>query len=182
MRSSARRACCWATPVPPFAYLDQALAASHTLHSPVTEVVSSWSWAGPYRAAHRLDLALTYLQQGLTVAGAIDARNELFNTHLLLSEVYEELGDAAQALAHFKRYQSFTELVAGEKANQRLQVLQVAHDTGGLAQQRGRAAAWPQLNAWSRKWRNRAKPKSSSWSPRSSSRVAATHRRAGRLF
>ena len=77
----------------------------------------------------RLDLALAVLQQGVAVAAAIDAKSELSTAHLLLAEVYEQMGDAAQALAHFKQHQAFKELVAGEKAEQRLQVLQVAHDT-----------------------------------------------------
>ena len=110
-------------------YLEQALAASKTLGSQVTESLILLDLGRVYRDNQALDRALDTLQQGVAVAHSINARSEVFNAYLLLSEVYEQMGDTAQALAHFKQYQAFKELVAGEKADQRLKVLQVAHDT-----------------------------------------------------
>ncbi len=95
----------------------------------MTEVVILLELGQTNRAADRLVLARACLEQAAAIARSIDARSEQAAAHLLLSEVYEQLGDAGQALAHFKQHQAFKELVAGEKANQRLQVLQVAHDT-----------------------------------------------------
>jgi signal transduction histidine kinase len=49
------------------------------------------------------------------------------------------MGDTAQALAHFKQHQALKESVAGEKVEQRLQVLQIAHDTATARQEAERA-------------------------------------------
>lgn len=111
------------------AYLEQALAASKKLGSQVTESLILLDLGRVYRDLGSLDRALDILQHGLAVAHSINARSEVFNAYLLLSEVYEQMGDTAQALAHFKQYQAFKELVAGERADQRLKVLQVAYDT-----------------------------------------------------
>jgi signal transduction histidine kinase len=110
-------------------YLDEALAASRRMSSLVTEVVILLELGQTNRAADRFSLARTCLEQGIAVARTIDARSEQAAAHLQLSELYEQLGDTGQALAHFKQHQALKELVSGEKANQRLQVLQVAHDT-----------------------------------------------------
>lgn len=110
-------------------YLQQALASSRALGSKVTESLILLDLGRTHYDMQRYGLALDFLHQGLAVARSIDAKNELFKTHLLLSEVYEQMGDATQALAHFKQYQAVKELVAGEKADQRLKVLQVTYDT-----------------------------------------------------
>ena len=109
--------------------LDTALAQSKGLESKVIEAQILLDLGQAHLGSQRLDLALAVLQQGVAVAAAIDAKSALSTAHLLLAEVYEQMGDAAHALAHFKQHQAFKELVAGEKAEQRLQVLQVAHDT-----------------------------------------------------
>ena len=110
-------------------YLDKALALSLPLESKATESMILFDLGQTYRDMQRPDLAVEFLQQGLALADSIDARNESFNAHLLLSEVYAELGDPVQALDHFKQYHALKELVHGEKADERLKVLQVAHDT-----------------------------------------------------
>ena len=115
--------------------LDTALALSRTLGSKVTESLILLDLGQAHRAMQRLDLALENLQQGVAVAAAIGAKSELSTAHLLLAEVYEQMGEPAHALAHFKQHQVFKELVAGEKAEQRLQVLQVAHDTAAARQE-----------------------------------------------
>ena len=77
----------------------------------------------------QLDRALECLSQAVAIAQAIDARSELSKGHLLLSEIYQQQGDLASALHHFKEYHAWREKVFNEKADQRLKVLQVAHDT-----------------------------------------------------
>ena len=108
---------------------DQALALSRSLGSQVTESLLLLDLGRAYRDLQRLDQALDYLQQGLIVATSINARSESVSAHLLLAEVYEQQGDAPQALVHFKQYHALKELVYGEKADERLKVLQVVHDT-----------------------------------------------------
>ena len=110
-------------------YLDEALAASRRMSSLVTEVLILLELGQTNRAADRLFLARACFEQAVTLARSIDARAELAASHLQLSEVCEQLGELGEALAHYKQHQAAKELVAGEKANRRLQVLQVAHDT-----------------------------------------------------
>ena len=110
-------------------HLEKALALSRKVESKVTESLILLNMGQAYRDMQQLDQALDYLQQGIITAQSIDAKSELFKGHLLLSEIYEQQADFAQALHHFKKYHSFKELVHGEKADERLKVLQVAHDT-----------------------------------------------------
>jgi signal transduction histidine kinase len=110
-------------------YLEQALALSSQVESHVTESPILLNLGHAYHATHQPDLALACLQRGVATAQAINAGSELFKIHLLLSEIYEQQGDFAQALVHYKEYQTIKETVLGEKSDQRLKVLQVAHDT-----------------------------------------------------
>ncbi len=107
----------------------EALALSRKIESKVTESLILLNLGQAYREVQQLDLALDYVQQGVTTAQSIHTNNELFKGHLLLSEIFEQQGDFVQALHHFKQYHAFKELVLGEKADQRLKVLQVVHDT-----------------------------------------------------
>jgi signal transduction histidine kinase len=118
-----------------FTYLDKALTLSRAQDSKITETQLLLTLGRAYLDTHQPDRALDALRQGLAVATAIDARSELAAAHLRLAETYEQVGDAVQALAHFKQHQAVKELVAGEKAEQRLQVLQVAHDTATARQE-----------------------------------------------
>jgi signal transduction histidine kinase/tetratricopeptide (TPR) repeat protein len=110
-------------------YLKQGLTLSRQVESEVTESLILLNIGQAYLDMQQVDLALDYGRQGITTAQAIDAKSELFKGHLLISEIYEQQGDFAQALHHFKQYQTFKELVLGEKADERLKVLQVVHDT-----------------------------------------------------
>ena len=110
-------------------YLEQALALSGSLESKVTEPLILLSLGEAYRDIQQFDSALTHLQQAVAIAQSIDAKSELFKGHLLLSEIYQQQGDLAQALHHFKEYHAFRGLVFNQEADQRLKVLQVAHDT-----------------------------------------------------
>jgi signal transduction histidine kinase len=109
--------------------LEQALAMARAQASQYLEAELLLELGAAHRDLHQFDLAFEAVQQSLVVAATIDANYELSSAHLLLAEIYEQMGDAAQALAHFKQYQVLKEKIAGEKVEQRLRVLQVAHDT-----------------------------------------------------
>jgi signal transduction histidine kinase/tetratricopeptide (TPR) repeat protein len=117
------------TPAQAIPYLEQALALSTRLESKVVEPLVLLSLGEVYRDMQQLDRALECLRQAVAIAQAIDARSELSKGHFLLSEIYQQQGDLASALHHFKEYQAWREKVFNEKADQRLKVLQVAHDT-----------------------------------------------------
>ena len=110
-------------------YHEKALALSEKLGSEVTESLILINVGQAYLEMQQPDRALSYLQRGITTAESIDARSELFRGHLLLSKLYEKQGDFSQALDHFKQYQTIKDMVFNEKADQRLKVLEVVHDT-----------------------------------------------------
>ncbi|MCB0172277.1 MAG: PAS domain S-box protein, partial [Anaerolineae bacterium] len=110
-------------------YLERALALSRKVDSNVTESLILLNIGQAYRDMQQLERALDYTLQGVAAAQAVNANGELFKGHLLLSELYEQQGNLARALHHFKQYHTFKELVFDEKADQRLKVLQIAHDT-----------------------------------------------------
>lgn len=116
-------------PLQAIPYLEQALALSRKVESKVTEPLILLNLGEAYRDLQQFDRALEHLQQAVVIAQSIDARSELFKGHLLLSEIYQQQGDLARALHHFKEYHAFRELVFNQESDQRLKVLQVAHDT-----------------------------------------------------
>jgi signal transduction histidine kinase len=109
--------------------LEQALALSVRLESKVTEPLILLSLGEAHRDIQQFDRALAHLQRAVAIAQSIDARSELFRGHLLLSEIFQQQGELGQALHHFKEYHAVRELVFNQEADQRLKVLQVAHDT-----------------------------------------------------
>ena len=110
-------------------YLEQALTLSRPFESKTIEEMILFDLGQAHHDMQQLDLALEFLRQSLALADSIDARSESFNAHLLLSEIYAEQGAPVRAFEHFKQYHALKELVYGEKADERLKVLQVAYDT-----------------------------------------------------
>ena len=118
-------------------FLEQALTMARWLEARVTEAQVLQTLAEVYREIQRLDRAAEYLQQSIVVAESVDEKAVLANVHLLLSQVHEQQGDQAQALAHLKQHNSLRERVMGDKAAMRLRVLQVAHDTEACPERDG---------------------------------------------
>lgn len=115
--------------------LNRALALSRSENAQGVEVHILMTLSEVQLNQQRFDLALATLQQALAIATAIDAKDAMYNAHRRLADVYEKMGDAVQALVHLKQYQALKEVVAGEKAEQRLQILQIAHDTATARQE-----------------------------------------------
>lgn len=116
-------------------YLENAVALSQTVGSKTTEILALLTLGETYRDLDQIDQALAYVHQAITTAQSIEANKEIYQGHLLLSELYEQAGDLAQALVHFKEHQALKERVFNEKADERLKVLQVAHDTATAKQE-----------------------------------------------
>ena len=108
--------------------LTAALVLSRRLESKVTDLAVLLHLGETYREVGQLDLALACLGEAEAIARAVDARSELVRVHLRLASVYEDQGDYPQALSHLKQHNEYKELVTGEKAEQRVQVLRIAHD------------------------------------------------------
>ncbi|MFN8475140.1 MAG: tetratricopeptide repeat protein [Anaerolineae bacterium] len=118
-------------PISAIGYLEDALALSDAMDSKGTSSLVLSHMGEAYRLMGQLDRAVACLEKSVATAEAIEARAELLEALLRLSEVYEQQGSLAQAFAHFKQYEAVKERVLKEKADQRLQVLQVAYDTEG---------------------------------------------------
>ncbi|NWF81814.1 MAG: tetratricopeptide repeat protein [Chloroflexi bacterium] len=109
--------------------LEQALAAARRLGSQHNEAVCLTFLGRVYNELGQLDQARDFLEQAIAVAESIQSKPEQITAHLALAELFERQDEPALALAHVKQHHALKELVAGEKANQRLKVLQVIHDT-----------------------------------------------------
>ena len=110
-------------------FLEQALTMTRWLEARVAEAQVLQTMAEVYRDMQQLDRAVEYLQQSIVVAECVDEKAALAEAHLRLAQVYEQQAEYALALAHLKQHNALRERIAGEKANMRLRVLQVAHDT-----------------------------------------------------
>jgi diguanylate cyclase (GGDEF)-like protein len=71
--------------------------------------------------------AETHLLQALEVTERYDQRSEGALCHQALSELYEHLGDTGRALRHHKQFHVLHEATLGQRAAQRLAVLNVSH-------------------------------------------------------
>lgn len=112
-----------------FDYLNCALNLARTLEAKLIEVAILLSLGAAYRDLQQFEQAQVSAHQALTIAQAINSKSEIYEAHYFLAELYEGVGDLVQALAHFKQHQAVKEQVFNERADQRLKVLQVAHDT-----------------------------------------------------
>ncbi len=110
-------------------YLEQALSAARRLGSRHNETMCLTFLGCAYSELGQFEQARAFLEQSLAVAESIDSKREQLAIHLALAELFERQGDLALALTHYKQHHALKELVAGEKAAQRLKVLQVVHDT-----------------------------------------------------
>jgi len=110
-------------------YLEQALSLARSLDARVTEAPILLGLGEVYCEIQQPDRAVAYLKQGIAVADSVDEKSTLVEAYLRLAQVYEQQADYALALAHLKQHNALRERISGEKANMRLRVLQVAHDT-----------------------------------------------------
>lgn len=116
-------------------YLEKAMELSRSLELKVMEAMVLLALGEAHRSLQQFEQAQTHVHRAITLAQSIENNKEVYQGHLLLSELYEQTGDFAQALAHFKQHQAAKEVVFNEKADERLKVLQVAHDTATAKQE-----------------------------------------------
>ncbi len=117
------------------AYLVQALTLSEHLDAKPVAIQVLSNIAQAHRQQEDFDHALEVLDRGIALAKSIDGKPELVKLHLLASEITEQQGDFATALSHYKQYQGQQAAVLGERADQQLQILQVAHETENAKRQ-----------------------------------------------
>jgi diguanylate cyclase (GGDEF)-like protein len=74
-----------------------------------------------------LEQAQDHLQQSITIAEAIQARHELFQSHQDLAEVYKQAGDYRQALLHYEQFHQVQQEVFNHEVDLRYKSLEVMH-------------------------------------------------------
>lgn len=110
-------------------FLERAVAMAQSLNAKVNEAVALFDIGEAYRTLQQYQRAVFYLQKSIEVGQTVDDKGNLIQAHWRISEIYELLGEHALALAHLKQHYSLKEVVTGEKADQRLRVLQVQYET-----------------------------------------------------
>lgn len=110
-------------------YLEQALGAARRVGSSVNESLCLLNLGRAYAELGQSTQARAFLDQTIAVAERMQSKPEQLAAHLALAELFERQGEPALALAHFKQHHTLKEFIAGEKADQRLKVLQVIHET-----------------------------------------------------
>ncbi len=79
--------------------------------------------------------ALAVLRDAVAVAQEIEATPLEAEIHVALSDAYEQVGDLAQCLAHYKRYHNLREAAVNELADLRISSLQATHEADTARQQ-----------------------------------------------
>ncbi|MCA9906713.1 MAG: tetratricopeptide repeat protein, partial [Anaerolineae bacterium] len=111
-------------------YFERSLSLSSTESgSDVTTSFVLLSLGEAYQKLGQSELAIDYLLQALRACQSAGTSAEEYRTHHLLSTIYEQQGDLARSLEHFKQFQAIKERSFNDDADRRLKVLQVVHDT-----------------------------------------------------
>ena len=95
------------------------------LHDPIPGLNSS----------DRLEQAQGYLDMALETGKQINARQLVFETHRLLSEVYKRKEEHCQALEHFEQYHLLREEVFNRESANRLRNLEIVHQVDAARKQ-----------------------------------------------
>lgn len=85
---------------------------------------------GNYKDAEKI------IHEARKLAEKIDYSEQLYKIHLDLSMVYEELGEATDALKHHKAYHDVKEQVHNAKAERRIEGLMIQHQVEELIQEK----------------------------------------------
>ncbi|MGL4648746.1 MAG: histidine kinase, partial [Caldilineaceae bacterium] len=117
----------------------EALDLARERNVPSTEGLIQHNLGEAYMALGNPHAAIEHLLLCAARKQALNERSELARCHLYLSEAHEQAGNPAKALEHFRIHHTLHEQVAGERADMRLKVLHVAHETNA-AHARAQAA------------------------------------------
>lgn len=109
--------------------VDQAEAILTDLGSRLDLITLHIALAEIYQWMDNLPAAVETLRQTLVEAEEMGARAEQFRCHELLAEVFAAQNDYEAAYAHYKQFHELKVLVFNETEDQKLKLLQVAHDT-----------------------------------------------------
>lgn len=93
------------------AYLEQAIEVLERVedYNALTDFYSAM--AKFYRKKEELPRAIFYAQKGLEAAGQDNMKTDQAGTHLLLSRLFEEVGDVRSSFDHYKMYVKFKDSI-----------------------------------------------------------------------
>jgi signal transduction histidine kinase len=109
------------------AYLNRALTISEAIGLRMVIVKVLQNIGDIYRIQDHASQALENLQRALTIAQEIDSKSEQYRCHKLLVDIYKQLGDFVQALAHSEKFHETKEVVFNEEADRRVKNLEAIH-------------------------------------------------------
>lgn len=84
---------------------------------------------------NQLDSAEWYAQQGLQMAEAIETKEAISKSHLLLSNIYEQQQQYAAALAHHRKHLAYQDTLLNEVKSRQIQELEIEYETEQKEQQ-----------------------------------------------
>jgi diguanylate cyclase (GGDEF)-like protein len=83
--------------------------------------------ANLYALSERLPRALSYGHNALVLAEEAGLREHVYESHRLLSDVHERVGNSAQALMHYKQFHTVKEAVFNAENEERIRNLEIKH-------------------------------------------------------
>ncbi|OQY46179.1 MAG: hypothetical protein B6242_08425 [Anaerolineaceae bacterium 4572_78] len=112
-----------------FYYFQQCLDIAERVKNKSNQVNALRNIGKIYHKRHDTNKALSYLHKSLDIAQEIDSKPEIFVCHEALVETYKERGDFQKALYHHEQFHNIEKTVFNEKADKKLKLLQVIHET-----------------------------------------------------
>jgi diguanylate cyclase (GGDEF)-like protein len=109
------------------AYHNKAAEACESISFTVGAIETLFLLGKLHQTQEQKFAALTYLNQALEKATTMGVTHQIHQCHLALSEMYQEIGDYENALAHYKSFHSTKEEFLTQQTEHRLQGLEVIH-------------------------------------------------------
>jgi signal transduction histidine kinase len=109
------------------AYLNRALTISEAIGLRLVIVKVLQNIGDINRIQGHTSQALENLQRALTIAQEINSKSEQYRCHKLLVDIYKQLGDFEQSLAHSEKFHEIKEVVFNEEADRRIKNLEAIH-------------------------------------------------------
>ncbi len=110
-------------------YFQMSIVLAQQLHFRYVELYAQMSSGQVHLQNDHIDLALLFLHTAATIAQEIEAKQELCRCYELLTQAYKRRGQFETALEYHERYAALYQTVFNEESDQRIQHLQIAHDT-----------------------------------------------------
>jgi signal transduction histidine kinase/CheY-like chemotaxis protein len=106
-------------------YLERALVQAKELNNPEAEIVAEFYIGRLYVHKGEFDKALSYLEHAYDLAKDSLRRHDLMSIHEFLSDLYDRMGNIAQAYYHLKAFEKLKEEIFQQATLNKLRNLQI---------------------------------------------------------